>query len=472
MSKDILSFRINVRRGASTRRGILSTVSAVYDPLGFGAPFVLPAKVLLQDLCRLKLGWDEPIPEPHLRRWNRWCEELKELKEFSVPRSVTPEGDVQSCQLHMFSDASETGYGAVGYVRVVDSAGAMNTALLMSKARVAPLKVSSIPRLELAAATLAVQMSTQILSELDLPVDDVHFWTDSVSTLRYIQNETFRFKTFVANRLSIIHDGSKPDQWRYIPSALNPADGLSRGQSAQAFLHSRWTRGPAFLEQSMAEWPDQTHVAQPAVEDDLEELEVKRNVLNTAAVERDSTMELLNSSSDWHQLKKRVAWLLRLKRVLRQRAAIRRLGVEEDVPDCSSRLTVQELAEAETAVVRYVQGKSFPDEVTHTPVKKSSSLYRLNPCLTDGMLRVGGRLSIADIPYAVKHQMILPKKGHITDLIIRDMHERKGHSGREHVLAALRAKCWIVDGNASVRRVLKMRSMPKDSGPDGVTADV
>ena len=95
----------------------------------------------------------------------------------------------------------------------MDEEGKIRTYLLMSKARVAPLKVCTIPRLELSAAALAVQMNTLLLSELEVPMDAVFFWTDSISTLRYIQNKTSRFQTFVANRLSIIHAGSNPDQW-------------------------------------------------------------------------------------------------------------------------------------------------------------------------------------------------------------------------------------------------------------------
>ncbi|XP_043206518.1 uncharacterized protein LOC122393826 isoform X1 [Amphibalanus amphitrite] len=456
VSEDTLSFRVDVRRGPTTRRGILSTASAVYDPLGFGAPFVMSAKILLQDLCRLKLGWDDPVPDAHLRRWDQWCKELSLLREFSVPRSVTAPDAVVNCQLHMFADASEAGYGAVGYTRVTDSTGTVRTSLLMSKARVAPLKTSSIPRLELAAATLAVQLSTQILTELDLKVDEVHFWTDSVSTLRYIHNTTSRFQTFVSNRLSVIHDGSEPGQWKYVPSALNPADALSRGQSAREFLQSVWATGPAFLGAEAAEWPDQKHVIQR--HEDVEDLEVKRGLGTlSVAAECDSTSKLLNSVSDWHKLKRHVAWWLRLKCMLWKRLMNRGdcdAEVAGQLSRVSSRLTVQELDDAEVAIVQYTQKKAFPEELSSRFVKKSSSIYRLNPCMIDGVLRVGGRLSNAAISDAAKHQMILPKNGHVTDIIIRDMHEKKGHSGREHVLAALRERYWVVNGNAAVRRVL------------------
>ena len=59
---DTLSFRVKEKPVPDTRRGILSLVSSLYDPLGFAAPLILPAKVLLQGLCRFDFGWDEPVP--------------------------------------------------------------------------------------------------------------------------------------------------------------------------------------------------------------------------------------------------------------------------------------------------------------------------------------------------------------------------------------------------------------------------
>ena len=133
-----------------------------------------------------------------------------------MPRSLSPAGrTLVGCQLHHFADASERGYGTASYIRMEDEDGIFHTALLMGKTRVSPLKVCTIPRLELSAAALAVRMNTLLLSELEIPVDAVFFWTDSTSTLRYIRNRTSRFQTFVANRLSVIHDGSNPEQWMY-----------------------------------------------------------------------------------------------------------------------------------------------------------------------------------------------------------------------------------------------------------------
>ncbi|XP_043241053.1 uncharacterized protein LOC122391322 [Amphibalanus amphitrite] len=456
---DTMSFRVEVDPGPPTRRGILSTVSAAYDPLGLGAPFILPAKFILQDLCRLNLGWDDTIPEEHAERWTQWCNDLKELKQFSVSRSLSPaDCKAVSRQLHHFADASERGYGTVSYIRLVDEEGKIRTYLLMSKARVAPLKVCTIPRLELSAAALAVQMNTLLLSELEVPMDAVFFWTDSISTLRYIQNKTSRFQTFVANRLSIIHAGSNPNQWKYVPSSLNPADDVSRGLTARQFLDSkRWTDGPEFLSGQIHVWPDQTSALQSVEGEEPEE--IKKVTVNAARVDEDDpTSQLLNRFSDWHRLKKAVGWLLRIRTTLLIRAKTRKKlndGTEDvQSQNVSARLTVRDLQDAESAIIRFVQRRVFPEELTRTHVKKGSPLYRLSPLVVDGTLTVGGRLKNSGLSDLVKHPKILPKQGHVTDLIIRDMHERTGHQGREHVLAALRCEYWIVSGNTAVRRVL------------------
>ena len=90
---------------------------------------------------------------------------------------------------------------------------------VMGKSRLAPIKAMSIPRLELAAAVVAVKLYQLVSQELDLKIDERYFWTDSMS-FRLHKNETRRFKTFVANRLSVIHDVTSPADWRYVPSEL------------------------------------------------------------------------------------------------------------------------------------------------------------------------------------------------------------------------------------------------------------
>jgi len=72
-------FKVNIKEKPCNRRGILSVVSVVYDLLNMAAPFVLPAKVFVLDLCRKGLGWDDEIPRVHLSSWQVWLADLPKL---------------------------------------------------------------------------------------------------------------------------------------------------------------------------------------------------------------------------------------------------------------------------------------------------------------------------------------------------------------------------------------------------------
>ena len=181
---------------------------------------------------------------------------------------------------------------------------------------------------------------------------------------------------------------------------------------------------------------------------------MKKGHVNVVAADEDHTARIMHSSSDWHELKTRVAWILRFKQILRYQVAKNKGHEGQTSTQANTRLTVEELMRAEIAIIKHAQESTFPDELSSAKIKKSSVLYRLNPFKMDGVLKVGGRLENSRLSASLKHQIILPKKGHVTDAVIRDMHERRGHSGREHVLAALGRKYWIVDGNSAVRRVL------------------
>ena len=106
----------------------------------------------------------------------------------------------------------------------------------MGKARVAPFKFITVPRLELQAAVVSIKISQWLLKELDYQDVSEFFWTDSRVVIGYINNETKRFHTFVANRIQQIHDHTGPQQWQYIESKSNPADSASRGLTARQLL--------------------------------------------------------------------------------------------------------------------------------------------------------------------------------------------------------------------------------------------
>ena len=102
-------------------------------------------------------------------------------------------------ELHFVADASEVAYGAVCYLKV-RHAEQFRVSFIIGKSRLAPIKLVTIPRLELCATVLAARLSELVKKELRLPVSNTYFWTNSMAVLRYIQNTTSRYKTFVANR--------------------------------------------------------------------------------------------------------------------------------------------------------------------------------------------------------------------------------------------------------------------------------
>ena len=458
--EDTLGFKVSPDENSSTRRGMLSIISSVYDPLGLACPFVLCAKILLQDLCRLKLRWDDQIPAKHKDLWERWLSDLPNLNQLNVSRCFLPSSfaSVTSAQLHHFSDASDSGYGSASYLRLSNQLGEVFCSLVMSKSRVVPLKQTTIPRLELAAATLSVKLDTMIRKEIDIPISESWFWTDSTSVLKYIRNTETRFKTFVANRLAVIHDGSCPRQWKYVASRQNPADDASRGLTSEALLTSkRWFSGPEFLWHTDDLWPEQPLLSAA----DGDDREIKKDCTSNLA-RADDLPPLVNAVqrfSSWYRLKKCIALCLHYKSNLLEASRARKQG---QVKFCEEKrpifLTVEEMENSQREILRCVQQQHFGEEVRclerSNPVKKSSSIAKLSPILKDGLLCVGGRLQQASVPVESKHQIILPKDSHVTLLIIQYYHQLSGHSGREYVLSLLRSKFWVIKGNSAVRKVL------------------
>ncbi|XP_060583463.1 uncharacterized protein LOC132739706 isoform X2 [Ruditapes philippinarum] len=404
VNNDTIKYKVDLKSNPSTRRGILSTLSSIFDPLGLVSPIILKAKFIIQNLCREKLGWDEQIPDNYDEEWQSWLHFLPRLADITIDRCFLPPGfgSVINAQLHIFSDGSEVGYGACAYLRLTDNTGNITCCLVIVKSRLAPIKQITIPRLELSGAVVACRLYQCLAEELDIKIDEVTFWTDSMILLGYIRNTSRRFKTFVGNRLSIIHDTTSPNQWHHIDSSSNPADIASRGINAsETDKLDVWLHGPTFLSKGRDHWPKYSGNNIPEVSED--DVEVKREIaINVTTC--DTIGKIIEYYSDWFKLRRAVAWFLRYKDYCKQRY------LHHDVVVEKGNLTLSELKTSSHAVVKYVQMECFADEVINlqkgTNVKGESPIASLNPILKDGLIRTKGRIIYHD---ETKCPIILPE---------------------------------------------------------------
>ena len=454
IESDTFGFKVLELGRSDTMRGVLSTICSVFDPLNLAAPVMLPAKQIMQELWRMKKTWDQPLDGELLQRWLLWKNNLPLLANVEVPRCYFSRRDHEGAtlQLHHFCDASEVGYGTSSYLRITYPGGTVECAFVMGKSRNAPIKPVSIPRLELQGALLAARVDFAVRKELNFEFERVVFWTDSMITLNYIYNENRRFQTYVANRIAEIRDLTVPEQWRHCPGKLNPADDVSRGLEMNEFLkNERWLKGPSFLWKSEEQWPDRKY------EVAIEKLEIKKEVYLTTVVPTAPLNGLLTRFSSWITLLRTVAWLLKFLQWIKWFSGKKKEeSSTHEIPRCISQ---EELEKSKREVVTLVQKGAFPQEVKDLragrQVKVSSNIVKLKPVImSDGVLRVGGRISKAPISPDAMNPMILPKNHHITTILIRYVHERNGHCGVEQVLSLLREQFWVVKGRAAVKEVI------------------
>ncbi|XP_077976283.1 uncharacterized protein LOC120332657 [Styela clava] len=460
VSFDSFGFNIDMTSpDVMTKRTTLSLVSSLYDPLGFVAVVVIVAKIMQQDLCRKRLGWDEPIPDCDVAKWTKWLEQLSALKDITINRCVKPNGfgRVVVMQIHHFADASSVAYGAVAYLRLVNENQDIHCAFLFGKARVTPLKAISIPRLELTAAVLSVKIDQMLRSELHLGNEcESFFWTDSTAVLQSIRNCNKRFPVFVANRLAKIDGGSEVSQWRYVATKQNPADEASRGIGVKKMAtKSRWLSGPEFLWKDAEQWPQP--VSLPPLPNEFQLVKQLQEPV-CMLTDQSATNRLVEQFSDLHSLKKATAWILRFISFLRSKKSGENLH--------KGPLYADELRRSEFALIKYVQRQSFGEIIDK--LSKSSDgcidagkrlssrniLRKLTQMLVNGILRAGGRIEKAPVEFDVKHPIILPYDHHFTNLVILQHHKEVGHSGMGHTWTSLRQKYWIIKGGVAVRKVL------------------
>lgn len=441
-ASDFFSFKVTPKPDniKSTKRTILSEIATLYDPLGWLAPVLITAKILMQVLWITGSSWDTPVADSIQEQWNDFKQNLQNIQCITIPRWINYSTKA-TVQLHGFCDASERAYAAVIYMRVTMENGQTTCHLLTAKTRVAPTKPVTIPRLELNGGVLLARLLKTTVIDMQLVNVPIYAWTDSTIVLQWIKEHPSRWKTYVANRVVEIQDVVRYENWRHVPTKMNPADLASRGVSVSQLQYSDlWWYGPDWLVKDHETWPGcQINLEQTSHEARLPKV---TNLLSTA------NTDILTRYSSF----------VKLIRII---ATMKRFVFNCKYPSKTSRnqLSCDELNAAETTILRLVQQETFQDEynciTNNKSLPRNSKLLQLNPFIdTNDLMRVGGRLENAMMSYSRKHPIIMPQNHHVTTLIINKLHQDTLHGGTAAVLNASRDKYWILNSRRCITSTL------------------
>lgn len=432
----------DLHKTSFTKRELLSVIASIYDPLGLVSPVVVLPKILLQRLWLLKLGWDDKLPFELLVDWLSIFRQLPDISQISIPRCVLTNEPHAAIELHGFSDASSSAYGCCIYVRSI--ANKIQSRLLCSKSRLAPLKVLSIPKLELQAALLLARLINRAIKAfkiLNVCISQVFLWSDSTIVCNWLRDLPDRKDVFVSVRVAEIQETTSQFTWNHVKSKNNPADIVSRGSVPTDLCKNElWWHGPTWLSKPTEHW------------DSFSSHFVVTNVANIALINnvKDSIFSnLFIRISNPVKLIRVVAYCLRFVH------NARRIGNH-----LSGELSVPEIQEAEIHVIKAVQEESFGSELHCLRSKEDldyrSKIQSLSPFIhKDGLLRVGGRLVHADVPFDFQHQILLPQKHKFTKALVINTHQSLCHAGVQATMASIRQRFWIPSTRRFVKSVLR-----------------
>ncbi|XP_058817566.1 uncharacterized protein LOC131680868 [Topomyia yanbarensis] len=371
--EDVFSFSIEMKpeietlirsNERPTKRQMLRCLMSLFDPLGLLGLFLVHGKILLQEVWRAGIQWDEKVND-------------------DLHRSIR----YKDLQLHIFVDASESAYCATAYFRTLNSAGMPEIVLVAAKTKVAPLKTQSIPRLELQAAVLGARLMQFVEENHAVPITKRVLWTDS---------------------------------------ATNPADIATKwGKGPNVVTNSVLFTGPVFLLLTETEWPKQVTLSSPT-EEELRPCYSHKSVpFPTRIVELERFLQLnraIRAVANVYRFDE-----ILKQRTSGQKPSAGPLTSEElqKAERHLIRETQWQSFPDEMVVLSRYKLMPVDEQIS---IGKSSNIYQLCPTLDEnGILRVDGRIGEApNLKNEVKFPVILANKHPFTVLLVDSYHRRFG----------------------------------------------
>lgn len=438
-----------------TKRRILSKIARLYDPNGYLGPITMAGKIIMQQLWKSQLDWDEEVEGKIAQNWKTFNDDLKTIREIAIPRWLGTTAQNMT-YLHGFCDASEEGYGAVVY-RQIGKAPPYQLRIVASRSRVAPLKTTTTPRLELSAAYLLANLMKVVTNALQDQQIKSFCWTDSRIVLAWLNRQPSTLKTYVANRVANIQTENEKYNlnWKWIAGKSNPADVLSRGATASELkTHPIWWKGPPWFQWGEQHWPEQNGTVD---QDYMHENRIIHLAINEDDQliigkwfkydhNRQQTFPFLEAYGEFEKLLRVTATLFRVCYNLKH-PQNRQIG----------NFTRENYDKARRFVEQLDQNTTFTKEID---IAKRERRVKITTLVTvwdeeDELLRIDGRIRSANLTKDEQFPIVLSKHGKLAPLLIRDAHFKTGHGGTQLILQYLRHKYWIIGARNLTKNIVR-----------------
>jgi hypothetical protein len=201
LKSEIINFD---KKQRPTKRNVLKLIMSIFDPLGLFANFTIRGRILLQEIWRSGIGWDDRIGQKPHGLWLTWIDDLQNITTFRIPRCYSTDSS-REVEVHVFCDASKKAFAAAAYLRIMGNNN-INVCLIVARAKVAPTKPISIPRLELQAAIMGSRLASSIKQELEIRINQTFLWTDSTNVLHWIRGNGKKVGQFESHRIGEIQE--------------------------------------------------------------------------------------------------------------------------------------------------------------------------------------------------------------------------------------------------------------------------
>lgn len=449
-----------------TKRKVVSWIAQIYDPVGYVSPVVVIGKVLIQDLWRVKLEWDDELPNDLLERWKEVWEDLPNLERFRIDRWLGT-GPNMKIQIHGFADSSTTAMGAQLYVRAVHPDGRITSNLVTSKTKVAPLKTVTVPRLELSAAETLARLFREVSQSMEWGDVEYTLWTDSSISLHWIRKEPCEMRIYVANRVASIQQKTDVRRWRHVDTRSNPADLASRGLSAAKLVNNEfWLHGPSWLRLPESQWPVSKFTVKET-SDTLKEWKVHsvtqwKKVISIRAEKTEELIPITEYAAKLEKVLNIISYANRFMANLPNREKWKtesKKSKRGKVQVKFSPPSNEEKATAMMYLLRRAQESHYGKEINALRSKQvlpeNSRILPLNPILDgDGIVRVGGRLNRSELDYEAKHPAIIPNGSDLARMFLDYAHRMTMHGGVQVSTHFIRRSYWIPKLRSELRRCI------------------